>query len=185
MSARQIYRFRLAGGVVLATVALLVAGAFAVSVSFPNEGFADRIRLVAVSEARAEVAAGVQPPRLDIVRAETLRTLRQRPGDAAAWGRLAWIADREGRVSDALVALDRTYVVAPYGPDLTAWRLRFAYGRWAMLTPGLRRQATAELRVAIRDRPGVVEAAEREITDPAGRLAFVLTRRAATADQAK
>ncbi|ADL00454.1 hypothetical protein [Brevundimonas subvibrioides] len=185
MSARQIYRFRLAGAVVLATATLVVAGAFAVSLSSPNESLADRIPLVAVSEGRAEAAAEVQPPSLDKVRAETLKTLRQKPGDAAAWGRLAWIADRQGRVADALVALDRTYVVAPYGPDITAWRLRFAYGRWAALTPDLRRQATAELRVAIRDRPGVVYAAEREITDPAGRLAFALTRQAVIAEPDK
>jgi hypothetical protein len=80
-----------------------------------------------------------------------------------------------------LEALDRSYAVAPYGPEVTGWRLRFAYGHWGALTPDLRRQVSSELVQAVHDRPAVVEAARPDIVDPAGRLAFELTRTGAAA----
>ena len=180
MSARLTYRLRLTGAILLAGATTVAAGALAVVHSFPMSGFAARFPLSVVSEARAVEAAESSPPDLRRVESETRRTLNSRPGDAAAWCRLAWVAAQQGRRPAMLDALDRSYTVAPYGPDVTAWRLRFAYGHWTALTPELRRQAAEELEVTTRYRPDLVAAAELEISDPAGRLAFVLTRRNAT-----
>lgn len=176
LTARLTYRLRLIVAVVLAATAAVSAGVLAVVVSLPTSGFAERFPLTSVSEARAEAAAMVDRPDLSRVEAESRRTLRSRPGDAAAWSRLAWAAEREGRHADMLQALDRSYTAAPFGPDVTAWRLRFAYGHWSALSPELRRLAADELTVSARDRPGLVAQAEADIVDPAGRMAFALTR---------
>lgn len=180
ITARLTYRLRLAGAVVLALVTTAGAIVLAVALSGPTSDFATGFPLTAVSEARAEAAAEASPPDLQSVEAATRRTLEIKPGDSSAWCRLAWVAAQQGRRPEMLDALDRSYAVAPFGPDITAWRLRFIYEQWADMTPDLRRQASAELAVATRDRPGLVAAAEIDIHDPTGRLAFILTRRNAT-----
>ncbi|WP_426042670.1 hypothetical protein [Brevundimonas sp. TWP2-3-4b1] len=164
----------------LALMTTVAATTLAVVYSFPMSEFAAGFPLAVVSEAHAVAAAETSRPDLRRVDAETRRTLNSRPGDAAAWCRLAWVAAEEGRRADMLDALDRSYTVAPYGPDVTAWRLRFAYGRWTELTPELRQHASEELAVTVRTRTDLVNAAEADISDPAGRLAFVMGRRNAT-----
>lgn len=129
----------------------------------------------AVSEARAIEAAEATPADLELARRETLRTLSARPLDAMAWARLSWIADRQGDEASMLSALDRSYIAAPYEPEVTAWRLRFAFDRWGRLTPELRRQALSELAMTARTRPGVASRVERDVVDPSGRLAMALT----------
>ena len=176
MSAALSYRLRLGVAILLVVVTLIGAVSLAVPLSFPSGSWGGPVPLAAVSEARADAALAATPPRLEEAKAMTRATLAQRPMDAAAWSRLAWLASQSGDRAAMLDALDRSYAVAPYGPDITGWRLRFAYGRWGELTPDLRRQVSAELTQAVRDRPGVVEAARPDITDPAGRLAFDLTR---------
>ena len=177
ITARLTYRLRLAGAIVLALATAAGAIALAVALSFPTSDFAAWFPLAAVSEARAQAASERSPPDLQRVEAESRRTLEIRPGDASAWCRLAWVAAQQGRRADMLDALDRSYAVAPYGPDVTAWRLRFVFDHWPELTPDLRRQASQELAVATWDRRGLVDQAEADINDPAGRLAFVLIRR--------
>jgi hypothetical protein len=74
-----------------------------------------------------------------------------------------------------LDALDRSYVAAPHGPEITEWRLGFAFDRWGRLTPELRAQVRAELAVAGATRPGLVGRVRLSVVDPAGRMAMALT----------
>jgi hypothetical protein len=177
MTAVAAYRLRLIFGSGLALCTVAFAIALAGPVSSPLSGWDPPVPMVAVSEARAVASTAASPPDLEAAERLTRQTLAERPGDAAAWARLAWIAFEAGDTGGMLEALDRSYAVAPYGPDITAWRLRFAYGRWGDLTPNLRRLASEELSVTARQRPRVARAALADITDPAGRLAFDLTVR--------
>lgn len=181
MTAVAAYRLRLAFGLVLAVCTAGFAVALAGPVSLPLSSWNPPAPMTAVTEARAVAAAAANPPDLEAADRLTRQTLAEKPGEAAAWARLAWIASETGDTEGVLEALDRSYAVAPYGPDITAWRLRFAYGHWENLTPELRRLASEELTMAARHRPRVARAALADITDPAGRLAFDLTvRRAKT-----
>jgi hypothetical protein len=181
MNAVAAYRLRLGFGLVLAVCTAGLAIALAGPVSSPLSGWNPPVPMVAVSEARAVAAASADPADLEAAERLTRQTLAEKPGDATAWARLAWIASETGDTGAMLEALDRSYAVAPYGPDITGWRLRFAYGRWGELTPELRRLASEELTVTARHRGRVANAALADVTDPAGRLAFDLTIRRARA----
>lgn len=161
-------------------VATLLAGlSLALPLGRPGAWDLDHPRLAPVSEARAVAAAEAKPADLAEVERQTRATLTERPLDAAAWARLAWVADRRGDTSAMLEALDRSYVAAPYGPEVTAWRLRFAFDRWPDLSPELRSQVRSELAVARRTRPRLVLEIETSVADPAGRMAMALTTEAA------
>lgn len=181
MTAVAAYRLRLTFGLVLAFCTVGLAITLAGPVSMPLSGWDPPVPMAAVTEARAVAAAAANPPDLKAAERLTRQTLAEKPGDATAWARLAWIASETGDTEAMLEALDRSYAVAPYGPDITAWRLRFAYGRWGILTPELRRLASEELVVTARHRRRVADAALADLTDPAGRLAFDLTARRAKA----
>lgn len=133
------------------------------------------VAIAASHEARAVSAGRADPPDLAIARVETRRVLYQRPLDAGAWARLAWIADQDGDVPAMLEALDRSYIAAPYGPEITEWRLVFVFNRWDVLTPELRRQALSELRVTRTTRSRLVDRVRDQVGNPAGRLALALT----------
>lgn len=178
MSAANAFRLRLALALALGLGALGGGLALAIPLTWPTAPLSAGAPVAGVSEARALAAAEGSNPRLEQVRRQTLSTLALRPADPAAWGRLAWVASEEGDVAAMNAALDRSYAVAPFGPDITAWRLRFAYEHWGSLTPALRRLATEELEVTAEIRPGVVDRLRPEIQNPAGRMAFQLTTRA-------
>jgi hypothetical protein len=148
--------------------------AFAVPLTWPGRWAAEQPRLAAVSEARATRAATATPVDLPEIRAQTLAVLAERPLDSVAWARLAWIAAEQDDMEAARDALDRSYVAAPYGPEVTAWRLRFALDLWGRLTPELRRQVLAELRMTAATRPAIVETVRDQVRDPAGRWALDL-----------
>lgn len=148
--------------------------AFAVPLTWPGGWAAEQPRLAAVSEARAARAATATPVDLTEVRAQTLAVLAERPLDSIAWARLSWIAAEEGDIQGARDALDRSYVAAPYGPEVTAWRLRFAFDLWGQLTPDLRRQVLAELNMTAATRPSIVATVRDQVRDPAGRWALDL-----------
>ncbi len=157
-------------------VATVLGGlAMALPLSRPDAWGLDHPRLAALTEARAVAAAGATPPDLEEAERQTRATLNERPLDAVAWARLAWIADQRGDAAGSLDALDRSYIAAPYGPEVTAWRLRFALERWSALTPDLRRQARSELLVARATRPRLIRDLEASVADPAGRMAMALT----------
>jgi hypothetical protein len=181
MTAAAAYRLRLALAIAVAVTATGLAVALAGPVSLPLRSWPAPVPLTAVSEARAVRAASADPVDLDAVERFSRDTLAARPGEAAAWARLAWVASERRDVAAMHEALERSYTVAPYGPDITAWRLRFAYGQWAALTPELRRLATEELMVSARYRHQMTAEAFAEVSDPAGRLAFDLTVRSVQA----
>ena len=181
MSALLAYRLRLGMAMLLAFGTLAAAISLAVPLSAPDGSFSGPVPIAAVSEARADAALAASPPLLAEARAQTRATLTQRPMDAVAWTRLAWLASETRDREAMLDALDRSYAVAPFGPDVTGWRLRFAFGHWSDLTPDLRRQVAAELFDTVHNRPSVADAVRSDIADPAGRLAFDLTRSSASA----
>ena len=164
----------LALGVVGFTMSLGVAFCLAV----PTSGLAQASGLVWVHDARAErlladprPAAAVQAE----ARRLTLMSLDQAPANATAWLRLAYLDSLQpaGLGQAGRDALVRSYVVAPYGPDDTAWRLRFALEHWTALDPDLRGRAMAELQLAARHNG--YRSLPAQIDDPAGRLAATLT----------
>lgn len=161
-------------------VALGVVGvggglAMAVPLTWPGEWSFDVPPSLAVSEARAVKAAAAVPVDLAEVRRQTLQSLSERPTDATAWARLAWVASEEGDIEGTREALDKSYVAAPYGPEITAWRLRFAFGMWGRLTPEIRRQALSELSMTAETRPRLIQDVRADVVDPAGRWAIDLT----------
>jgi hypothetical protein len=147
----------------------------ALPLTWPAAWTLEGLPVLAVSEARAVKAASTVPADLTEVRRQTLKSLAERPTDATAWARLAWVAAEEGDLEGACEALDRSYTAAPFGPEITGWRLRFAFGMWGRLTPELRRQALSELEMTAETRPRLVQEIRADIVDPAGRWAIDLT----------
>lgn len=167
-------RLRLAGCVALGVATLFFGLAFALPLSRPGDWSLGWPRLPAVSEARAIGAAAAASPDLAAVERHSRATLAEKPLDAAAWARVAWVADQRGRQEEMLDALDRSYAASPYGPEITAWRLQFAFDRWRDMSPELRRQVLAELRVAARTQPKIVGEVHGSLQDSTGRMALTL-----------
>ena len=156
--------------VALAVITVAAGLALALPLTWPDAWPHDAPPSAAVSEARA--AAAADPVDLAEMTRQTRQTLAERPTDATAWARLAWIAAEQGDMAAAREALDRSYVAAPYGPEITAWRLRFAFNQWGRSTPDLRPQFLARLAETAAARPRLVEAARPDARDPAGRWAL-------------
>jgi hypothetical protein len=173
----MIERRRIGSGLIfgLGLITAVCGGVFAVAQTWPGLWSVDLIPSTSISEARARSASLDARPDLVRAEAETLRTLSQRPADAVAWARLAWIADQKADPAGMLLALERSYTVAPFGPEITRWRLRFAYDRWGRLTPELRQLASAELAMTSKTRPALVEDVVDEIDDASGLMAARLT----------
>ena len=171
MKASTRYRTTLAVAGGLAVVTTFGAGLAALGLSRPDAAWGFAADLAPVREARAERAEG------DAAVAETRAALAQAPMNAALWARLSWLERRAaGRMTpQAREALDRSYAVAPYGPDITEWRLAFAFEHWAELDPSLRRSAMEEMETLARHRPGVARRVAGAIRSPGGRLAARLT----------
>lgn len=157
--------------VALAVVTVAAGLTLALPLTWPGDWPYSAPPLAAVSEARA-VKAAAEPVDLAEMTRQTRQTLAERPTDATAWARLAWIAAEQDDMTAARDALDRSYFAAPYGPEITPWRLRFAFNEWGRLTPDLRRQALAELSMTAATRPRLVETVRPDIRDPAGRWAL-------------
>lgn len=177
-------------GAVLALggLTLALASGHALALLRPDQAPPGFDRLAAVHEARAETAAGQR--RLDAAARESRSALRrQAPMTAHAWGRIAWASfETDGGFSPRVVeALERSYDVAPFGPDITRWRLNFLLNHWAEAPPGLRDRALEELRVYARRRPGQARSLQDAVIDPGGRMAIALVRaqagRAATRER--
>lgn len=175
MSVARAFQLKFGVAAAAGVLALGGGGWLAAAHSWPTAAAFRSAPLPVVTEARAFEVATTSPPDLAEVRRRSEATLALRPGDSVAWARLAWVARQEGDLRRMRAMLGRTYDVAPHGPEVTPWRLRFAFGAWGDLTPELRRQAIAELRVARRAWPAAVQKADPDIRDPAGRLAWTLT----------
>lgn len=180
MKPSVVYGLKLGVAAVLAGAGVLSAGAAALSLG----GGSDLMDLAGQHENRAEALLAASPPDMDAAVAETRAALAQAPMNAAAWARLAYI-DRSRSTAMTPAALDnleRSYAVAPYGPDISRWRVRYVFEHWSELTPSLRTQASDEMRVLSRYRGGVARDTVRAIEDPSGRLAAEMIRRLGQAD---
>lgn len=162
----------------LASLSFVMAAAVAACLAFPTSGLAEASGLVWVHEARAErLLAGPDPSvsAQDEARRQTLLSLRSDPANATAWLRLAYLDSLQptGLDEAGRKALARSYVVAPYGPDDTGWRLRFAFNHWTALDQDLRKSVLREFELAARH--GAYRSLPASLEDPAGRLAATLT----------
>lgn len=166
-------------------MALGLAGAGLASTVFvafalarPHTEMARATDLAPVAERRADALARTAPTReADRARAmlETRRSLSQAPANPTAWVRLAYLdsVSEEGLSAGGERALAASYVVAPYGPDVTTWRLSFALNHWSSLSGNTRKAALDELRVTGIYMPH--GRLKRSVSDPSGRLALELT----------
>lgn len=161
------------GGIAVATV--LATGALAFQLSWPNVWSGPST--AEVHAIRAEQALTQSPQRLDFARAETLKILDQGPLNAAAWAQIAYIEQSEDAVLSqaSLQALDRSYDAAPYGPDVTHWRVPFAYEHWLELPQPLRAKAIAELKTFSKYRSWIALPLTRTVRNSTGRLAARMT----------
>lgn len=167
-------------GVIGLVTTTLGAAALAWPASLP----ARLLNLAPSHEARAHaLTAGPDATVADLAlaRQETMKSLRQAPSNATAWLRLAYIDSRSsaGLGPGGVRALERSYVVAPFGPDDTDWRLRFAFNHWTRLDTVTRRLVLDELRVHLHEGEPAGWALMRDVRDPAGYLAVGLTARTA------
>lgn len=180
MKPSVVYGLKLSAAAVLAGACVLSAGAAALTLG----GGSELMDLAGLHENRAEALMAESPPNTEAAVAETRAALAQAPMNAAAWARLAYI-DRSRSTAMTPAALDnleRSYAVAPYGPDISRWRVRYMFEHWSELTPSLRTQASDELRVLSRYRGGVARDTIRTIENPSGRLAAEMIRRLGQGD---
>ena len=163
------YRLKIMAATALAAVGLGGALSAALAVSVPTQTIPLASGLGAVREARADVAAR-EVGRSDSALSLNRAVLTVAPMSTPAWLRIAYLQTREGAAPNAstLDALERSYSVAPFGPDATLWRLRFIFDHWSQVTPSLQRQALAELDTLSYSRGKVFKAAD--VTDPQGRF---------------
>lgn len=179
MTPRTAYRAKLglAAGLAFGTIASSLG--LALAMSAPDLSIPWASDLVLASEARADAALRGGSVGRASAAAESRAALAQAPLTAAAWLRLAYLETEPsgGLGPRAMDMVERSYAVAPFGPEVSAWRLRFLYEHWRELTPSLRSQASAELRTLARYRPGSAHDVLRSIESPTGRLAADMTVR--------
>lgn len=162
----------------LAVAACTASTVVAMALASPQSAFANSLGLAQTHEARAtQFAKSATRADLDKARTETVLALRQAPANSTAWLRLAYLdsVSPEGFGARANTALSRSFSVAPYGPDDTAWRLAFAFNHWSALTVANRRLALEELSYIAAQRSPKVAKLRQDVTDPAGYLALSLT----------
>jgi len=172
------YRLKLVAVVVLAAAGLICAVSVSVAATYPhlNIPFASSVGLV--TEVRASEAS-MNPIKIGRAAMLNRAVIAATPMSANAWSRAAYlqaIADN-GFDDSAFEALERSYTVAPFGPEISLWRLTFLYENWGEITPSLRAQAAAELDALTYKRGGAFRSGA--IQNPAGRLSASLTLRAA------
>lgn len=167
--------------VVFVVAALTFVGAafLAIGLAAPDSVFGAMSPLSLAHDRRASSILDRHPhtpANLERARQETWQALNQSPADDAAWLRLAYI-DRlaHGRLTaDGLKWLERSYDVAPFGPETSFWRVRFCWENWDSLTPELRKQVADEVRVQWPTRNGDYIAISAAVANPSGRLASAL-----------
>lgn len=163
----------------LGVAAVLTTSVAAIALAAPNSAVARFTDLAPASEARAMAFVdGTSPTAADLASAqrETIRSLRQAPANATGWLRLAYVDSRgpEGLGRTGVEALARSYAAAPFGPDDTAWRLRFAFNHWSRLDRPTRLLALDELRIALAVNAPSVGGLSQDVSDSAGYLAVKL-----------
>ena len=134
--------------------------------------------LAPVHEARADQALLAQYPEAVKADRESQATLRQAPMSANAWLRRAYVRQvkTDALDSETLRYIEQSYRVAPLGPDVSRWRLRFTFEHWPEMTPSLRTMAVREMRNFARHHGGGADLV-RSIHNPSGRWAAAMTER--------
>ena len=107
------------------------------------------------------------------------RDILDQPADASAWLELAWAASLDdGQLTqDANMAIARSYVLAPMGPEVTLWRLTFVFDHWASVSPEVRELALAEFKGVYPRRGWTLDGLAPTIQDPTGRMVAMMTAR--------
>jgi hypothetical protein len=164
---------------VVALVTALAAGAALIGYAAPESGLAKALPLSELANIRASRLLEAEHPtarQLAGAEAESRRALALSPADSEAWARLAYIDSlRHPPISAAgLEDLKRSYRVAPLGPDISRWRVRFALERWRALSPDLRTSVEAEIPPLWWRDQAYVEGLPDQVNDPDGRVAITL-----------
>lgn len=187
MTPSAAYRLKLGLVGAFGVGALAFTGALALASVRPDLRAPGLTALGVGAEARADRLAIAAATTGGVAQALTANreALNAAPMTAAAWLRIAWLRAQNGARLDSrsLEAMEKAYSVAPFGPDVTTWRLAFVYDHWSDLTPALRKDATAEHYETALRRPARLDTAA--IADPSGRLAATLTEARAAAERAK
>lgn len=142
------------------------------------------VTLAGVQEDRAADLLDRTPvtPRARVAsEAAARQALARSPTRAAGWLELAY-ADSlkpQGLGASGIQALQRSYDFEPLGPDVSEWRLAFAFEHWDQLTPEIRAAALNELEARWKreERRKALNELPDRIANPAGRVAAALTLR--------
>lgn len=159
----------------VAGAAVVLGGLLTASAVLPTDVFGAVLLQSTTYEARAVDRLDARgEPALAQAKRDTRSGLGLNPYNGVAWLRLAWIetAMNGGRLSPAAaVALQRSYDVAPYGPQITGWRITFVLDHWADVPEAIRSQLRSEISAGWPARASVIDAAVRRAHDKRGRLA--------------
>jgi len=176
MKATSAYRLKAALAWLLAGAGATGSAAMATAMSFPNLDVPLASNLAMVQEMRADAAVQRNAPSSEALNRAVIAAAPMTP---AAWLRIAYLQTRDGGAlkPSGLEALEKSYAIAPFGPDISLWRLTFIYDHWPLMTPSLRAQAAAELETLSRSRGQTFDV--RTISNASGRFSAQMTEAAA------
>jgi hypothetical protein len=100
--------------------------------------------------------------------------VRRYPYDISAWMRIAFVQSKAGPMGpEAKAAIQKSYDLVAYDPDLAYWRVGFCLEHWSELTPEIRKAVSSEVHTVGADagHRGKLIQVMRSVRDPAGRLA--------------
>lgn len=182
--ARLRLSWTLAAATMLVGLTTILAGSALIRLASPDIANPFVMPLSIAADSAAEAALDGDPTRGDLADAGRYNdtSLSLSPMSPQAWLTKAYIAQQEagGLTPNVLDALRRSYDVAPYGPNVSVWRIRFAFAHWTRLPPDLRALVIRELAVVREVRSGQLAQAVGTIEDPAGRRALILALDPAT-----
>ena len=171
MKSTARYRVKTVACVAFAITSLVLTTAIAVGATSGAVQIPGLRELGLGAEARADVAARDQQAP-DVAFILNRSAIESAPMNASAWLRVAYLRSQSSEALDdlAIDGIRRSYSVAPFGPDVTTWRLQFLYGHWSQIPLDLRQEAMAEHRVYGR----LVAIDDASLADPAGKLTAVM-----------
>lgn len=172
MAARVMSWTAMAMGAVVLGTAIWTA----VALGRPQTHYGPPSALVVAREQRAAAAFEQEPPDLEAAVLESREALHDAPLSAASWLRVAYAENLQrgaGEDPDTVLieAIERSYAAQPLGPDVTDWRLSFAYELWPYLPGPLRCRVNTEMQVLASTRTRRARRIAEAVSDPSGRLA--------------
>lgn len=137
-------------------------------------GFATMALLLTSSPELPRRAVDVQT--LDGLASKLAWQSRWAPADAGPELSRAYVESlRSPALSEtAIAAIRRSYHIEPFGPDATAWRLRFIFEHWTAMPSDVRQSATAELAAAFPRHGWAMRGLPDTVSDPSGRMVATL-----------